>query len=137
MWFINAIIALLTSAARTGPEDAKNNLREWFRSLRAFPRLTLLAGCGVIFVAVAGYELSASADSLNVGPDAVVMGRVAPNATIGAGSVVIGPTDDHGNTIVNKPMVAGRCAHGGSGDIVLGAHAGGAGGGTSDPSCEK
>jgi hypothetical protein len=63
-------------------------------------------------------------DGLNLGKDAVVVGRVPPNSRIGDGSVVIGPTDSNGNVILNAPMAAGRCAYAGPGSISIGAGAG-------------
>lgn len=59
---------------------------------------------------------------LNVGKDSVVMGRVYGN--VGDGSVVIGPTDERGNVILNQPMAVGRGAHSGPGSIAIGAFAG-------------
>ncbi|MCH8839195.1 MAG: hypothetical protein IH831_00675 [Planctomycetes bacterium] len=61
---------------------------------------------------------------LNVGHFSVVMGNVTGN--VGNGSVVIGPTDDRGNTIINTPMAVGRGASAGPGSIAIGAgaHAG-------------
>jgi len=59
---------------------------------------------------------------LNVGEDAVVIGNV--NGNIGNGSVVIGPTDSNGNTIINQPMAVGKNAKAGPGSIAIGANAG-------------
>ncbi|MGD8230145.1 MAG: hypothetical protein PVI20_20380, partial [Desulfobacteraceae bacterium] len=56
---------------------------------------------------------------LDVGKDAVVMGDVSGN--VGDGSVVIGPTDNRGNVILNQPMAVGRNAHAGPGSIAIGA----------------
>ena len=70
------------------------------------------------------------ARKLNVGIDSVVIGNVAGN--VGNGSVVIGPTDDRGNTIINTPMAVGRGAFAGPGSIAIGAGAG-AGTGASLP----
>jgi hypothetical protein len=43
---------------------------------------------------------------------------------IGNRNVIIGATDDRGNTILNKPMTVGYGARGGPGSIVIGAFAG-------------
>ena len=59
---------------------------------------------------------------LDVGKDAVVIGDVSGN--VGEGAVVIGPTDNRGNVILNKPMAVGRNAHAGPGSIAIGAGAG-------------
>ena len=59
---------------------------------------------------------------LNVGIDSVVIGNVTGD--IGNGSVVIGATDDRGNTIINTPMAVGRGAFAGPGSIAIGAGAG-------------
>ncbi len=59
---------------------------------------------------------------LNVGIDSVVIGNVTGD--IGNGSVVIGATDDRGNTIINTPMAVGRGAFAGPGSISIGAGAG-------------
>ena len=67
---------------------------------------------------------------LNVGIDSVVIGNVS--GEIGNGSVVIGVTDDRGNTIINTPMAVGRGAFAGPGSIAIGAGAG-AGTGASLP----
>ena len=57
-----------------------------------------------------------------IGKDAVVIGNV--NADVGDGSVVIGPTDQYGNVILNQPMAIGRNAKAGSGSIAIGTNAG-------------
>ena len=62
--------------------------------------------------------------SLNVGDDAVVMGSVPSATKVGNGSVVIGPTDTGGNTIINQPMAIGHNAHAGPNSIAIGAGAG-------------
>ena len=59
---------------------------------------------------------------LKVGKDSVVMGNV--NGEVGDGSVVIGPTDNQGNTILNQSMAVGRGAKAGPGSIAIGANAG-------------
>ena len=58
---------------------------------------------------------------LNVGTDSVVMGDVSGN--VGDRSVVVGPTDNKGNTILNQPMAVGHGAHAGPGSIAIGAGA--------------
>ncbi|WP_143549372.1 hypothetical protein [Rhodopirellula bahusiensis] len=58
---------------------------------------------------------------LKVGRDSVVMGNVTGD--VGDGSVVIGPTDDRGNTIIDTPMAVGRGAAAGPGSIAIGAGA--------------
>ncbi len=63
-------------------------------------------------------------NKLTVGEDSVVMGKVPPNTNVGNGSVVIGATDDKGNTIINTPMAVGRNAHVGTGSIAIGANSG-------------
>lgn len=59
--------------------------------------------------------------SLDVGTDSVVIGNVS--GTVGNGSVVIGPTDERGNVILNQPMAVGRNAHAGPDSIAIGAGA--------------
>lgn len=59
---------------------------------------------------------------VNVGKDSVVIGNVSGN--VGDGSVVIGPTDNRGNTVLNQPMAVGRNAQAGPGSIAIGAGAG-------------
>jgi hypothetical protein len=61
---------------------------------------------------------------LVVGKDSVVMGNIPPNTRVGDGSVVIGPTDNRGNTIINTPMAVGHGAKAGPGSIAIGANAG-------------
>ena len=60
---------------------------------------------------------------MKVGKDSVVIGNVPQHVQVGDGSVVIGATDAHGNTIINTPMAVGRGAHAGSGSIAIGAFA--------------
>jgi len=58
---------------------------------------------------------------IKTGKDSVVMGDVS--GEVGEGSVVIGPTDNRGNTIINQPMAVGRGASAGPGSIAIGAGA--------------
>ena len=62
---------------------------------------------------------------MKTGKHSVVIGNVDPNSHIGEGSVVVGPTDSHGNTILNTPMAVGYGAQAGPGSISIGAFAGG------------
>ncbi len=59
---------------------------------------------------------------LNVGKDSVVIGNVSGN--VGDGSVVVDPTDDRGNVILNQSMAVGRNAFAGPDSIAIGAGAG-------------
>ncbi|EKF9297375.1 hypothetical protein BOO91_20875 [Vibrio navarrensis] len=58
---------------------------------------------------------------VKTGKDSVVIGNVS--GEIGEGSVVIGATDQFGNTIINQPMAVGRGASAGPGSIAIGAGA--------------
>lgn len=58
---------------------------------------------------------------IKTGKDTVVIGDV--EGAVGDGSVVIGPTDERGNTIINQPMAVGRGASAGPGSIAIGAGA--------------
>ena len=60
---------------------------------------------------------------MKVGKDAVVMGNVPVGTHVGDGSVVIGATDVHGNTIINTPMAVGRNASASTNSIAIGAGA--------------
>jgi hypothetical protein len=60
---------------------------------------------------------------MKIGKDAVVMGNVSPDTEVGDGSVVIGPIDAQGNTII-QPMAVGRNAQAGPQSIAIGASAG-------------
>jgi hypothetical protein len=60
-------------------------------------------------------------NKIKTGKDAVVIGNVSGD--IGDGSVVIGATDERGNTIINQPMAVGRGAKAGPGSIAIGAGA--------------
>jgi len=60
-------------------------------------------------------------NEVEVGEDAVVIGDV--KGRVGNGSVVIGPTDGNGNTIITQPMAVGRGAKAGPGSIAIGAGA--------------
>jgi len=60
-------------------------------------------------------------NTIKTGKDAVVIGKVSGD--VGDGSVVIGPTDNRGNTIINQPMAVGRGAKAGPGSIAIGAGA--------------
>jgi len=59
--------------------------------------------------------------NIKTGKDSVVIGNVS--GEIGEGSVVIGATDERGNTIINQPMAVGRGASAGPGSIAIGAGA--------------
>ena len=61
---------------------------------------------------------------MKIGKDAVVIGHVPAHTEVGDGSVIIGATDSHGNTIINQPMAVGRGATAGPGSIAIGAFAG-------------
>lgn len=60
---------------------------------------------------------------MKLGKDNVIIGNVPEDLEAGDGNVVIGPTDAHGNTIINKPMAAGRGAMADSSSIAIGAGA--------------
>jgi hypothetical protein len=60
-------------------------------------------------------------NDLDVGEESVVLGKVS--GRVGGRSVVIGATDERGNTIINLPMAVGYNAHAGPGSIAIGAHA--------------
>lgn len=59
--------------------------------------------------------------NIKTGKDSVVIGDVS--GEVGDGSVVIGPTDSRGNTIINQPMAVGRGAKAGPSSIAIGAGA--------------
>ena len=65
---------------------------------------------------------------MKIGKDSVVMGNVPFNSEVGEGCVIIGPTDERGNTIINQPMAVGRNAQAGSNSIAIGAGANAGGG---------
>ena len=87
------------------------------KNRRTLTALVILAGCGVTIA----YFHSPAALSQTVGKDSVVM--YAPNAIVGDGSVVIGATDGHGNTILTQTMAIGRGTYAGPGSIAIGAGA--------------
>ena len=58
---------------------------------------------------------------IKTGKDSVVIGDVSGD--VGDGSVVIGPTDEQGNTIINQSMAVGRGAKADNGSIAIGAGA--------------
>ena len=60
--------------------------------------------------------------------DSVVMGNVSSNLEVGEGCVIIGATDECGNTIINRPMAAGRNAQAGPNLIAIGSGANASGG---------
>ncbi len=60
-------------------------------------------------------------NKIRTGKDTVVIGNVSGD--VGDGSVVIGATDERGNTIINQPMAVGRGASAGPGSIAIGAGA--------------
>lgn len=62
-------------------------------------------------------------NKLNIGEDSVVIGNV-PYQNVGNRSVVIGPTDSNGNTILNGTMAIGYSASAGENSIAIGAYAG-------------
>jgi hypothetical protein len=73
---------------------------------------------------IGGKDIQMSDDGrkVDVGDDSVVMGNIS--GCVGHRSVVIGPTDDRGNTILNQSMAVGHNAHAGQGSIAIGANAG-------------
>jgi hypothetical protein len=58
---------------------------------------------------------------IDVGTESVVMGQAT--GVVGDRSVVVGPTDDRGNTIINQPMAVGYGAQAGTNSIAIGAYA--------------
>ena len=58
---------------------------------------------------------------VEVGEDSVVMGQVT--GSVGHRSVVIGATDNNGNTIINQPMAVGYGAQADPTSIAIGAFA--------------
>jgi len=102
-------------------EDAERIVTAAGKNRRSLAALFLVIGV-VAFM----YLRMSIAVSQTVGTESVVMGQIQPNARIGDRSVVIGPTDTHGNVILNQPMIVGHNAHGGPGDLVIGADAGSA-----------
>lgn len=69
-----------------------------------------------------GGKMENNDKKMDIGDDSVVMGNVS--GKVGNRSVVIGPTDDRGNTIINQPGAYGYGAHAGPGSIAIGAYAG-------------
>ena len=65
---------------------------------------------------------------MTIGKRSVGMGNLPPGTTIGDDSVVIGTTDNNGNTILNTTMAIGANAHAGEGSIAIGYNAGAGGG---------
>ncbi len=61
---------------------------------------------------------------MKIGKESVVMGKVPASLNVGDRSVVIGPTDGRGNTIINTPMAVGYGAKADPGSIAIGAYAG-------------
>lgn len=61
---------------------------------------------------------------MKIGKNSVVMGLVSPDLEVGEGCVIIRPTDERGNTIIDKPMAVGHGAQAGIGSIATGAFAG-------------
>ena len=70
------------------------------------------------------YWSSSGTGRITVGNESVVIGNVTGN--VGDKSVVIGSTDDKGNTVLNTPMAVGSGAHTDGGSIAIGANAGAA-----------
>lgn len=69
-------------------------------------------------------NVDAPKKGIDVGKDAVAMGRIPDGSKIGDGSVVIGATDDKGNTILNQGGLAvGKGATAGPNSIAIGAKA--------------
>jgi hypothetical protein len=68
------------------------------------------------------YFMNNDNKNFTVGNESVVMGNVQHN--VGDRSVVIGATDQFGNTILNTPMSIGYKANGGKNGIAIGAYAG-------------
>ena len=60
---------------------------------------------------------------MKLGKDNVIIGSVPSDLEVGDGNVIIGATDDRGNTIINTPMAVGRDAQAGPDSIAIGAGA--------------
>lgn len=50
---------------------------------------------------------------------------ISPNAEIGDGNTIVGPTDERGNIIIRAGTTVGYGAHGDPTSVVIGAGAGG------------
>jgi hypothetical protein len=61
---------------------------------------------------------------MKIGKNSVVMGLVSPDLEVGEGCVIIGPTDERGNTIIDKSMAVGHGAQAGPDSIAIGAFSG-------------
>jgi hypothetical protein len=65
---------------------------------------------------------------MKIGKDSVVMGNVPSNLEVGEGCVIIGTTDERGNTIINQPMAVGRNTQARPNSIAIGSGANAGGG---------
>ncbi len=72
-------------------------------------------------VLVVSHGNNSMSNKIRTGKDTVVIGNVSGD--VGDGSVVIGATDERGNTIINQPMAVGKGASAGPGSIAIGAGA--------------
>jgi hypothetical protein len=61
---------------------------------------------------------------MKIGKNSVVMVLVSPDLEVGEGCVIIGPTDERGNTIIDKSMAVGHGAQAGPDSIAIGAFSG-------------
>jgi hypothetical protein len=68
-------------------------------------------------------------ENMKIGKDSVVMGNVPSNLEAGEGCVIIGATDERGNTSFTQTMAVGRNAQAGPDSIAIGAGAGANAGG--------
>lgn len=96
-------------------QHAGITMPKWFAITGVIIGIVLLAASPLIFL------LPTDSDRVVVGNDAVVMGNVTGN--VGDRSVVIGATDNSGNTILTTPMAVGDNAHAGPNSIAIGAGA--------------
>lgn len=75
-------------------------------------------------VSLAGYATTAGWQTPPSALHVCCVGNVPSELEAGDGSVIIGATDAHGNTILNYPLAAGRGAQAAPGSTAIGAGAG-------------
>jgi hypothetical protein len=111
------------NASTTGSNSPAEN-RPAFTTGNNSPAIQTAPGSTVNYVSGAtGENQIQPGNKLSVGNDSVVIGRVAPQTSVGEGSVIIGPTDSNGNTVISGSMAIGHNASAGEGAIAIGAGA--------------
>lgn len=83
-----------------------------------------LALIGLLLLFVWKPKEAAMTDDTEMGDNNTLYGNVKPPKKMGSGNTIVGPTDAHGNTIINTPTSVGAGAGFDPTGVIIGAGAG-------------